>query len=301
MNVRPSDSQCWGRASALPFSGIGGAGIRKAIVLTFFSVLLVACGSEVPIPDISAIQTQAAEQVLAILSPEPTLTSTPQVVPTATPEERFTTIVCVVQSGDTLFGIAALYGTTAEAICAFNQLPDCSLIYPGDELQIPVEGTVLPSPTLIPTDTPTPTVEAEVAQVIRVIDGDTIEVELDGVTYSVHYIGMNTPEMDEFCGPEAKDVNASLVEGQEVMLVKDISETDRYDRLLRYVHVGDIFVNAELVKLGYASAATYPPDVRYSDLFVQLEREAREAGRGCWATPQPTVTPHTCTATVPKQ
>jgi hypothetical protein len=124
-----------------------------------------------------------------------------------------------------------------------------------------------------------------------VIDGDTIEVELGGFTYKVRYIGMNTPEMDDFCGPEAKAVNVGLVEGQTVTLVKDVSETDKYHRLLRYVYIGDIFVNAELVRLGYASAATYPPDVKYSDLFVQLEHEAREAGRGCWAIPEPTVPP----------
>jgi endonuclease YncB( thermonuclease family) len=57
-----------------------------------------------------------------------------------------------------------------------------------------------------------------------VIDGDTIEVELDGIAYKVRYIGMNTPEMDEFCGPEAKAVNASLVERQTVRLVKDVSK-----------------------------------------------------------------------------
>jgi hypothetical protein len=60
---------------------------------------------------------------------------------------------------------------------------------------------------------------------------------------------------------------------------------------LRYVYIGNIFVNAELVSLGYASAATYPPDVKYSDLFRQLEREAREAARGCWAIPEPTAPP----------
>lgn len=149
-------------------------------------------------------------------------------------------------------------------------------------------ATPSPSPTLPPIDTPTSIAEGEVAQVIRVIDGDTIEVELDGLSHKVRYIGMNTPEMDEFCGPEAKTLNASLVEGQTVRLVKDVSETDRFGRLLRYVYIGDIFVNAELVSLGYAGAATYPPDVAYADLFVQLEAEARAGGRGCWGGPTPT-------------
>jgi len=65
---------------------------------------------------------------------------------------------------------------------------------------------------------------------------------------------------------------------------KDVSETDRYGRLLRYVYVGDTFVNAELVALGYAQAVTYPPDVKYKDLYTQLQFQAQEAGLGLWAT-----------------
>jgi micrococcal nuclease len=72
-----------------------------------------------------------------------------------------------------------------------------------------------------------------------------------------------------------------------VRLEKDISETDKYGRLLRYVYVGDLFVNAELVKLGYAQVATYPPDVKYQEYFLTLQREAEEAGRGLWATTTP--------------
>jgi len=73
------------------------------------------------------------------------------------------------------------------------------------------------------------------------------------------------------------------VEGKVVRLEKDVSETDKYGRLLRYVWVGDLFVNAELVRLGYAQVATYPPDVKYQDIFLKLQREARETGRGLWA------------------
>lgn len=81
-----------------------------------------------------------------------------------------------------------------------------------------------------------------------------------------------------------------MVSGKEVRLAKDVSETDKYGRLLRYVYVGSLFVNAELVKQGYANAATYPPDVKYADLFVSLEREARNKQIGLW-TPPPTPTP----------
>lgn len=123
----------------------------------------------------------------------------------------------------------------------------------------------------------------EIAKVTRVIDGDTIEVLLGQRKEKVRYIGINTPESNQPFGPEASQKNRELVEGKEIRLVKDVSERDKYGRLLRYVCVGDIFINAELVKLGYANAFTYPPDVKYSNLFVQLEREAREKQVGLWA------------------
>ncbi|GEM_PF-1357125 len=175
--------------------------------------------------------------------------------------------------------------------------------------------TDMPSPTSSPkpTDTPRPAETASAAppatatpprvaaQVVDVVDGDTIRVRLDGGIYTVRYIGIDCPETRdpnrpvEWMGPEAAEANRRLVEGQIVYLEKDISETDRYGRLLRYVFLADgTFVNAELVRLGYAVVATYPPDVRYQSLFLALEREAREAGRGLWGavpTSPPTPSP----------
>jgi len=119
-------------------------------------------------------------------------------------------------------------------------------------------------------------------KVIRVIDGDTIEIA--GGAH-VRYIGMDTPETYpkvEFYGPEAKAKNIELVEGKLVTLEKDVSETDRYDRLLRYVYVDGVFVNGELVRLGYAEAVSYPPDTRYQWQLEQLEKEAKAAKRGLW-------------------
>lgn len=144
-----------------------------------------------------------------------------------------------------------------------------------------------PSPTPLP-PTPTATSGGQAARVVGIIDGDTIDVQIVGQVFRVRYIGMNTPETGQPCAAEATNYNAELVMGKSVTLVKDVSETDRYGRLLRYVYVGDIFVNAELVRQGYANAATYPPDVAHADLFVQLQAEARAAGRGCWATPTST-------------
>ena len=123
----------------------------------------------------------------------------------------------------------------------------------------------------------------ETATVTRVIDGDTITIDTG---QRVRYIGIDTPEIypeREIYGSEAWQANRRLVEGKEVRLELDVSETDKYGRLLRYVYVGDIFVNAELVRQGLAEVKAYPPDTRYQDLLEQLEREARLDGRGIWA------------------
>ena len=125
---------------------------------------------------------------------------------------------------------------------------------------------------------------------INIVDGDTIDIEMNGQRYRVRYIGMDTPEQGDPFFAEATEANRQLVEGKTVTLEKDVSETDRYGRLLRYVYLEDgTFVNAELVRLGYALIATYPPDVKHQETFLQLQTEAREAGRGLWA--QPTATP----------
>jgi len=123
----------------------------------------------------------------------------------------------------------------------------------------------------------------ESARVTRVIDGDTIVIEGG---YRVRYIGIDTPEIHpetEAFGMEAWQANRQLVEGKQVRLERDISEMDKYDRLLRYVYVDDIMVNAELVRQGLAQAKAYPPDTKYQDCLEALEAEAKSEGRGMWA------------------
>ncbi|HEU0074780.1 MAG TPA: thermonuclease family protein [Dehalococcoidia bacterium] len=130
----------------------------------------------------------------------------------------------------------------------------------------------------------------EIARVTRVVDGDTIDVELNGAIVRIRYIGMDTPEtVDpnnpvECFGHEASEKNFSLVNDRVVELEKDVSETDRFGRLLRYVYVDGRMVNEELVLGGYATAATFPPDVKYQERFAAAEVEAREADRGLWGT-----------------
>jgi endonuclease YncB( thermonuclease family) len=120
-------------------------------------------------------------------------------------------------------------------------------------------------------------------RLVEVIDGDTISVNIAGVEERVRYIGINTPEYDEGFGPEAETFNRSLVTGQEIFLVKDASDTDQFDRLLRYVFTKDMFVNNEMVRSGYARASSYPPDTACDDQFVDAEQEARRTGSGFWA------------------
>jgi len=134
--------------------------------------------------------------------------------------------------------------------------------------------------------------EAQIT-VTRVIDGDTIEVSIDGTIYKVRYIGIDTPELDderpEFCAlaQEATRLNRQLVEGEAVRLEKDVSETDKYERLIRYVYVDDIFVNAELVRQGLAWAKTYEPDIKYQGTLEEAEAEARQDKIGIWQEIQP--------------
>jgi micrococcal nuclease len=122
------------------------------------------------------------------------------------------------------------------------------------------------------------------ASVTRVIDGDTIVVALDDPRGSrVRLIGIDTPERDDCMYRAATDRMRAFVEGKRVHLTKDVSDTDRYGRLLRYVYVGDVFVNAAMVVEGFAAAATFPPDVAHAAELTSLERDARRLGRGLWS------------------
>jgi micrococcal nuclease len=143
-----------------------------------------------------------------------------------------------------------------------------------------------------------PTGPTVTGTVVNVVDGDTIDVLVDGVEVRVRLIGMDTPEIHsgvEWLGPEASDALSGLVAGQEVVLEKDVSETDQYGRALRYVWVdsgsGWLLVNLELIRLGFASVTTYPPDVKYVDaLYLDAQQAAQDAGLGRWG-PVPTPVP----------
>lgn len=127
------------------------------------------------------------------------------------------------------------------------------------------------------------------AQVTRVVDGDTIEVRLGGAVEDVRYIGVDTPETVkpgspvECFGPQASDFNHRLVEGERVRLVFGAERRDVYGRLLSYVYLGPRFVNAELLRRGFARTLTIAPNDRFAERFKRLEIAAGRAGRGLWS------------------
>jgi micrococcal nuclease len=166
-------------------------------------------------------------------------------------------------------------------------------------------GYKLPQQTHIVQSTPTPTPQGGVvagttqiatdsasmstALVTKVIDGDTLEVSISGQLKKLRMIGIDTPEtVDprrpvECFGKEASAKTKELLQGKEVRLEKDVSETDKYGRLLRYIYVGDSFINEQLVAEGYAEASAYPPDIAHQAQLELAEKQAQELRKGLWA------------------
>lgn len=156
-----------------------------------------------------------------------------------------------------------------------------------------VQKNVIPSPT------PNPAVHEKTyeAKIVSVIDGDTVAIEGG---QKVRYIGINTPEIykdttgkktgEQCFAGESYNENRRLVEGKTVKLVRDTSDTDKYGRLLRYVYVGDIFVNDYLVKSGFAKTMMVKPDIMYYQTFKESQAAAKESLLGLWKA-CPTLTP----------
>lgn len=250
--------------------------MTKLIVLGLALLPALACG-------------QGKPAAVATLPPLPALTTTPAAVRlpeiTATPLPPTPTSTRVVPDTP----------TPPPAVVPSEMTPIPTDTPPPVEV-IPI-ATDAPPPATTP---PAPGLEA--AQVSNVVDGDTIDVLLNGVEYRVRYILVDTPETKhptkgvQPFGPEASEANRQMVEGQTVYLEKDVSNTDRYNRLLRYVYLTDgRMVNKELLRLGLAQVATFPPDVKYVDRFLAVQREAQAAGVGLWgaqAIAEPTATPN---------
>lgn len=137
------------------------------------------------------------------------------------------------------------------------------------------------------------------AKVTKVIDGDTIKVDIDGKVYKVRFIGINCPEIgenEEFFGKEAYEFSKEKLDDREIFLQKDVSETDKYGRLLRYVwlekpkdlnnpskdEIRDLSINGILVREGYAKANYYPPDTSYTKFLKEIEKQAKKENLSMW-------------------
>lgn len=126
-------------------------------------------------------------------------------------------------------------------------------------------------------------------KVLSVTDGDTFRIDYKGVSTPVRMIGIDTPEVNhpsepvQCYGKEASDKTKELLTGQEVVLEQDVSETDRYGRILAYVWLNGELINEKLVKEGYAFSSSYPPDVKYQERFNEAEKYARTNNLGLWA------------------
>jgi len=146
-----------------------------------------------------------------------------------------------------------------------------------------------------------------VGQVVEVLDGNTILVNLGDRAEAVRYIGISAKETTQATRAlepsriEPAEANRQLVARQQIRLELDVQERDRDGRLLAYVYVADNMVNAELVRRGTAEVMTAPPNVRHRELFVTLEQEARDQRRGLWADPAEPTTPQQSTAEAPRQ
>lgn len=140
------------------------------------------------------------------------------------------------------------------------------------ETNLEVISTLTPPPEII---------EGQTFKVAKIIDGDTIQLSNGQV---VRYIGIDAPEVKDCFAKESTEKNIELILEKDVALEKDVSEVDKYGRILRYVYVGETFINELLIREGFAKAYPYPPDVKYRDLFNEAQTEARESNRGLWGT-----------------
>lgn len=134
------------------------------------------------------------------------------------------------------------------------------------------------------------------AKVTKVVDGDTIWVEIDGKTYKVRLIGINCPEYTkeiEPYGKEATDYTYENINGKTVYLMSDITDTDDYDRLLRYVwtqkvdeineeNISKYLFNAKLIQEGLAYSNYYKPNILLQSYLENFEKEAKESKKGMW-------------------
>ncbi len=199
--------------------------------------------------------------------------------------ERQLTLIQRLQLAGEMAGVlTAVQRTTFWSQLEWTAVPDSAHLDKLDAVVERLETAVVAQLPPAPRQSPPPDSQSLIT-VERVVDGDTIVI---AGGERVRYIGMNCPEMRGWDGKSepyaelATKRNRQLVEGKKVRLVKDVSERDKYGRLLRYVYVGDKFINAQLVREGLAYAFILPPDTGLSGKIEALEKEAQRLRRGVW-------------------
>lgn len=143
----------------------------------------------------------------------------------------------------------------------------------------------------------------EKAKVLYAVDGDTIWVDIDGDEEKIRFVGVNTPELAkdekpaEFMAEEAKNFTSNAIKGKEIYLEKDVTDKDKYDRMLRYIwlekpnanptkkDIEEKTLNGILVKKGYAYSNYYKPDTKYQKYLDDLEKSAQDKSLGIWSDP----------------
>ena len=190
-----------------------------------------------------------------------------------------------------LLGVILISGTALGSVLIWQGL---SLDKKAQEPEILGNQAQISDATIPIQEAPTAPAQAESHFLVtKVIDGDTFEIEFNGKMAKVRIIGIDTPETVDprravgCFGKKASEETKRLIEGKEVVLTKDISETDKYNRLLRYVYLpigegNNLFVNDYLIRQGFAKNLTYPPDIKHNARFLEAEKEARDNLRGLW-------------------
>ena len=192
-----------------------------------------------------------------------------------------TCLTNIIAMGVIIFVVGALLWFIAPSLIQWANIPSVSHPLPatGSEKELAAASDAIPQPFDPTTFDPH---SVEWVTVNHVVDGDTIRID-NGL--SVRYIGIDTPELDEDAcfATEATERNRAIIGSERVGLRKDVSETDRYGRLLRYVYLNDgTMINAKLVQDGYATVASFPPDLLFIENFRRLENQARAANLGLW-------------------
>lgn len=119
--------------------------------------------------------------------------------------------------------------------------------------------------------------------ITKIVDGDTFYCNASSGPEKIRLIGVNTPEIKTPEGIKARDFASSIISvDQVVMLELDVQNRGPYRRLLAYIWIDDIMLNELLVKEGFAQVATYPPNIKYVDLFIEAEKQARKNNKGLW-------------------